>query len=148
MEEEIYQGWSLTLPPEFALDLQDTDVAPYGLVPQHTITKLREIVDKDRVTHDQSYRGKHSKTSVNSRVITEELTPCMFGHMHRRLIHYIISCRIRHPNLRIWVSKVDWKSAYKRQHLNTRTASKSLSQASINGSSFLLMALCLTFGGR
>ena len=48
----------------------------------------------------------------------------------------------------IWVSKVDWKSAYKRQHLNARTASKSLSQAHIKGSPFLLMALRLTFGGK
>ena len=52
MEEEIHQGWSLPLPPKFALDLKEAEAAQHGLVSQHTITKLGEIVEKDRVTHD------------------------------------------------------------------------------------------------
>ena len=148
MTEEITQGWSLPLPPEFALDLQDAEVTPHGLVSQYIITRLREIIEKDRITHDQSYREAHSKSSINSRVITEDFTPCMFGHIYRRLIYYIIECRQHHPYLRIWISKVDWKSAYKRKYLNSRVASKSISQAFINGYSFLCTALCLTCYGK
>ena len=87
MKEEITQGLFLPFPPEFPLDLQDVEAVLYGLVSQYTITKLGEIVEKYRITHDQSYRGAHSKSSINSRVITKLLTPLMFGHIHRRLIH-------------------------------------------------------------
>ena len=97
MEEDITQGLSIPLLPEFSLDIQYTEVAPHDLVSQYSITKFQEIVEKDRITHDQSYRGAHSKTSINPRVITEELTPCIFGHVHRRLIHYIIGCYQHHP---------------------------------------------------
>ena len=146
--DEIEQGWALPLPPKFAFTLQDAEVAPHGLVLQNTITEHGEIVEKDRITHDQSYPGSSSKESINSRVIEDELTPCMFGHMHLRCIHYIVGCRQRHPSTNILISKIDWKSAYRRQHLNGSTATKSLTQVIINGITFLIMALRLTFGGK
>ena len=146
--DEIKQGWALPLPPNFALHLKDAEVAPHGLVLQNTITEHGEIVEKDRITHDQSYPGSSSKESINSRVIEEELTPCMFGHMHLRCIHCIIGCRQRHPSTNIFITKIDWKSAYRRQHLNGSTATKSLTQVLINGITFLIMALRLTFGGK
>ena len=92
MKEEITKGLFRLFPPESPLDLQDAEVVLYGLVSQYTITELREIVEKYRITHDQSYRVTHSKSSINSRVITKLLIPWMFGHIYRRLIHYIIGC--------------------------------------------------------
>ena len=148
MTSEIKQGWSLPLPPHFALHLPQAEVAPHGIVSQHTITNNGEIVDKDRVTHDQSFPGEFSKESINSRVIDDDLAPCMFGHMHLRCTHYIVGCRMRHPHTKVFISKVDWKSAYRRQHYNGRTATKSLTQVIINGLTLLLMALRLTFGGK
>ena len=68
--------------------------------------------------------------------------------MNNRVIHYIIGCRQRHPTTRIWISKIDWKSAYRRQHFSHKTAVKSLTQVCIQGIWFLLMALRLTFGGK
>ena len=148
MRNEIKQGWSLPLPPNFAFHLPDAEVAPHDLVSQYTITTHGEIVEKERVTHNQSFPGASSHESINSRVIDESLIPCMFGHMHLRCIHYIVGCRLRHPKTKIFISKVDWKSAYRRQHYNGRTATKSLTQVIINGMTFLLMALRLTFGGK
>ena len=57
------------------------------------------------------------------RVIYEELLPCFYGHMNRRTIHYIVGCRMCHPRRRIWISKIDWKSAYCRQNLNKKPQS-------------------------
>ena len=148
MSTEIEHGWSLPLPPNFALELKGAEIAPHGMVKQNTITELGEIVEKERVTHDQSYPGQYSKESINSRVIDEELADCLFGYMNNRVIHYIIGCRQRHPTTRIWVSKIDWKSAYRRQHFSHNTAVKSLTQVCIQGIWFLLMALRLTFGGK
>ena len=105
-------------------------------------------MNKDRVTHDQSFPGKISNTSVNRRFRYDKLLPCFYGHMNRRTIHYIVGCRLRHPRRRIWISKIDWKSAYRRQHLNARTAVKSLTQVFINVILLLLAYLRLTFGRK
>ena len=105
-------------------------------------------MDKDRVTHDQSFPGAFSNTSVNGRVIYEELLPCFYGHMNWRTVHYIVGCRLRHPRRRIWIYKVYWKSAYRRQQLNAKTAVKSLTQVCIKGITLLLASLRLTFGGK
>ena len=148
MEKEIKHGFALPLPIDFAIMLPHAEAAPHGIISQNSINEFGEIIDKERVTHDQSYTGAASNESVNSRVIDEDLVPCYFGHMSRRCIHYIIGCRQRHPSTTIWISKIDWKSAYRRQHFHSSTATKSLTQVVINGVLFLLMALRLTFGGK
>ena len=105
-------------------------------------------MEKDRVTHDQSFPGAFSYKSVNGMTIDEELLPCFYGHMNWRTIHYIVGCCMRHPRRWICISKIDWKYAYRRQHLNTKTAVKSLTQVCIKGINLLLAALRLTFGGK
>ena len=125
MIDEIKQGWALPLPLPFASAIPDAEVAPHGIITQYTINERGEITNKDRTTHDQSFPGAASGTSVNSRVIDEELMPCLYGHANTRCIHYIVGCRQRHNHTRIWMSKIDWKSAYRRQHLNAISAVKS-----------------------
>ena len=105
-------------------------------------------MEKDRVTHDQFFPGAFSDTSVKGRVINKKLLPCFYGNMNWRTIHYTVRCRMRHPRRWIWISKIDWKSAYCRQHLNAKTAIKSLTQLCIKGITLLLAALRLTFGGN
>ena len=68
--------------------------------------------------------------------------------MNWHTIHYIVGCRMRHPRRRIWISKIDWKSAYHRQHLSAKTVVKSLTIVCIKGVTLLLAALRLTFGGK
>ena len=53
---------------------------------------------------------------------------------------------MRHPCRWIWISKIDWKSAYRRQHINAKTAVKYLTQVCIKGITLLLASLRLTFG--
>ena len=55
---------------------------------------------------------------------------------------------MHHPRRRIWISKIDWKSAYRRQHLTAKTAVKYLTQVCIKGITLLLAALRLTSGGK
>ena len=111
METEITHGWALPLPPNFAHTIPDAEVAPHGCVTQATINELGEIMEKDRLTHDQSFPGAFYDTSVNWRVIDKELLPCFYVHMNRRTITCIVGCRMRHPCRRILISKIDWKSA-------------------------------------
>ena len=101
---------------------------------------------KHRLTHDQSfvYKGG-SGTSVNSRIRKEELVPCMFGSALRRLFNWIVTARMLYPACKIVMTKIDFKSAYRREHLNADMAVKSVTHLPNDG--LALVALRLTFGG-
>ena len=141
--DEVRHGWELPLPLDKVPRLPGSLLAPLGVADQETINEQGEVIPSDRVTHDQSFPFS-SGTSVNIRVIDEELTPCMCGHMLSRLIHYIVATRIRHPFTRILLQKVDYKSACRRGHLN----SKSAVQTIVGVGTLALLALRLTFGGK
>ena len=102
---------------------------------------------KDRVIHNQSMKGAISGKSINDRVIEEELAPLRYGHMMSRLIHQIVALRTLYPNKRILLRKDDFKSAYRRQHLNGWSALKTIVQVLHGGITFFLLSLRLTFGG-
>ena len=114
-----------------------------NVIDQNTITQFGEIVPKKRMTHNQSKTFKGSGTSVNDRVDKESLQACMFGHCIIRMIHFILALRRAHPNKRILMQKIDYKSAYRRAHLNWITAIQSMTQYN----QFLYIALRATFGG-
>jgi hypothetical protein len=144
MRSEVRHGWQLPLPPAAALLIPGAIVAPMGLIEQATINELGEIIDKLRVTHDQSYNPiKRTRRSVNDRVHRDLLTPCMFGRSLLRHIHQIVALRHRYPTEPILQSKVDWKSAYRRLHNAIATAIAAM----VLVGNFLLIALRLTFGG-
>ena len=71
----------------------------------------------------------------------------MFGHALLRIVHRILHLRTIHPNRKIWIRKDDAKSAYRRIHLNAKTAFQTAVQLEIQGLTFLLIALRLPFGG-
>jgi hypothetical protein len=121
MKSEVVHGWQLPLPPAVALLIPGAIIAPMGLVEQATINEQGEIVDKLRLTHDQSFNPiKGTHRSVNARVNPLRLTtPCMFGRSLLRHIHQIVALRHRHPTKTILQSKVDWKSTYRCLHNNS-----------------------------
>jgi hypothetical protein len=96
LHKEVQRGWQLPLPPEKLTLLPGAVVAPLGLVSQATINDRGEVIPKDRITHDQSFNFS-ARNSVNSRVILDSLTPCRYGTALRRLLHYIVDVRRRHP---------------------------------------------------
>lgn len=148
LSKELSKGWIIPLLPEHAFLIKNASLAPLGVVSQSTINDKGEIIASNRVTHDLSFPGKISNSSVNSRTIMDELEPCKYGHMLLRTIYYIIALRIRNPNLPIMLQKIDFKSAYRRQHLNAETATQCLSCTEVEGQNLLLMNLHLSFGGQ
>ena len=120
-------------------------MAPLNIQPQWTINGQGEIVEKDRLTHDQSFEWEKSGSSVNSRTDTSQLQQCKFGKCLLRLINWAVAACIKYPNLRIMVKKDDFKSAYRHLHLHSETATKVVTQLPELG--LAPMSLRLTFGG-
>ncbi len=78
MLKDIHFGYCLPLPLAKAEKIPGILIAPMNIQKQNTINEFGRIIPKDRQTHDQSFKWS-SGTSVNSRVKTEELLPCLFG---------------------------------------------------------------------
>ena len=91
--------------------IKDILIAPMNIQQQNTINEHGRIVSKDRLTQDQSFEWL-SGTSVNIRVITEELLPCMFGSCIRWIVNWAVTTRRLFPNIIILASKINFKSAF------------------------------------
>ncbi len=114
------------------------------MVVQTTIDEKGEPQLKLRLTHDQSFNPKGSSgRSVNDRVDETMLTPARFGKAFSRFLYHISYLRRIKTDEPIFITKDDFKSAYRRIHLQAPTAMKACT--CING--ILLVALRLTFGG-
>ena len=147
LSKEIQKGWELLLPIEKASEIPGLVISPMGVATHIGVQSDGSFAPKSRVTHDLSYPGEFSDQSINSRVIDSSLEPCMFGHALLRIIHRIVHLRALHPKKIIWIRKEDAKSAYRRVHLNARTAFRTAVQITIEDITYILIALRLPFGG-
>ena len=141
--DDITHGFSLVLPISSLSNLKHLgSIAPLGVQDQQSINELGEIIQKWRMTHDQTYPGP-SGLSVNKRKIEEDLPPFLYGHALRRLIHLVVKMRTEHPSTRILIGKFDLKAAYRRAHLSAATALESMTILD----DLLHVSLRMTFGG-
>lgn len=143
--KDIKYGYCIPLPLRKAKQIPKILFAPMNIQHQNTIDETGKIIDKERLTHDQSYRWSGSGTSVNSRVMKEELMPCMYGMCLRRLINWTVAARRKYPGHRIFASKIDFKSAFRRCNLSAETAMQCCTQ--LPADELILLYLRLTFGG-
>lgn len=145
VNKDVKYGYGLVLPLDRITNIPDICMAPMNIAPQNSIDEYGNIVHKDRLTHDQSFKWG-SGISVNSRVNLNSLLPCPFGQALRRYFTQIVATRRKYPNCRIYCSKIDYKSAFRRMHLSWQTALRSCTQ--LPEDRVAVMALRLTFGGR
>ena len=71
--------------------------------------------------------------------------PCRFGAALRRLFNWIVTARRKYPNRKIVMSKVDFRSAFRRAHLHPETAVQTITQ--LPEEDLALLSLRLPFGG-
>ena len=145
VSKDVHYGYCLPLPLRKVTKILDILIALMNIQPKNTIDKFGRIIPKDHLTHNQSFKWLCG-TSVNSRVIMEELLPCMFGSCIRRIINWAITARQLYPNLPILASKIYFKSAFQQMHLSAKTASQTCTM--LPELNILLMWLCLSFGGK
>eukprot|EP00956_Cyclotella_meneghiniana_P017221 scaffold27841_cov34-Cyclotella_meneghiniana.AAC.7 len=76
--KDVAYGYCYTVPMNKLTSIPGICVAPMNVQAQFSINEYGEIVPKERLTHDQSYKWG-SDTSVNSRTKEEDLLPCIFA---------------------------------------------------------------------
>jgi hypothetical protein len=150
LQQEVEKGWHLPLPIARLNEIPGLIMGPMGAVAQSSIDETGQVTNKVRMTHDQSFDYALEKVkSVNHRVTEDSLSSCQFGFALRRLIHAIIALRWIFPLEYILVGKFDYKSAFRRLHLNGQAALQStLSTTGLSNDPVALASLRVTFGGR
>jgi hypothetical protein len=144
LKGEVERGWQLPLLKEAAHVIPGCEVEPLGMVAQTTIDEGGEPQRKLRLTHDQSFSPKGSSSrSVNDRIDETTLSPARFGKAFSRFLYHILYLRKIKTDKPIYMTKGDFKSAYRRIHLQAPTAVKACT--CVDG--ILLVALRMTFGG-
>ena len=141
--EDVHHGYSIIIPLHKIKEIPGALLCPMNVIAQHTISEHGEIIDKRRACHDLSFRFQPSNSSVNSRVKTDQLPSCLFGHCLMRLINYIVTLRLHFPDRPIVLQKTDWKSAYRRAHLHWSIALQCCSRFD----DFAFIPLRAIFGG-
>jgi len=144
MTDEIEHGWQLPIPREMVLALLEAMIAPMNISDQQGINERGEIIPKKRLTHNQSMEFS-SGTSINGRMQHDQLQDLMYGTCLKRLIHDITLLRFQYPDCRILITKIDYKSAYRRATLNWKYALMTIIQIITTG--IACIGLRLTFGG-
>jgi hypothetical protein len=142
LAEDVIHGFNLPVMMSAVQKIPGLVLSPMNIAKQNSIDETGRVIEKDRLTHDHSY-DYFLNSSINSRCDLDLHEPCMFGRAMSRLIHWIVYLRGKYPNLRIFITKTDWKAAYRRGHLNIATAIQCATQTE----EFLLIPLRMTFGG-
>lgn len=137
-------GYSLPFLLSKLIRIPNALMVPMNIMRQNTINESGQVVEKDRLTHDQLHRWG-SNTSGNSHVAKTLLLPCMFGSCLQCLTNWAVAAQCNFPSNRIVVTKIDFKSAYCQCHLNHKVAIQTCTQ--FPEDSLVLMALCFMFGG-
>jgi hypothetical protein len=150
LQAEVSKGWQLPLPIFTLHKIDGLVVAPLGYVNQFgldTDTGLR--VAKGRTTHDQSFNHNTDRhLSVNDRLLSDSLSPCEYGFTLSCHIHRVVALRAAFPEAPILQMKLDFKSAYRRQHLHGDTAKQcTVTTTGLEADPIGLLLLCQTFGG-
>jgi hypothetical protein len=142
--KDVKYGYSLPIPLEHVTSILGLAMAPMNIMAQNTINELGRIFPKDQLTHDQSWKWS-SGTLVNSRVQKELLQATRYGFCIRQIINWAVATRRKYPGQKILVTKIDYKSAYRRGTLHYSTALQTATQ--LPEEKTAIITLRHTFGG-
>ncbi len=143
ISKDVKYGYSLPIPLSCVKSIPGLLMAPMNIMMQNTINKIGQIIPKDQLTHNQTWKWS-SGTPVNSRVRKELLQACRFGFCIRQIVNWAVATRSSYPNFCILATKIDYKSAYWRGHLNAETALQTCTQLPDEG--MAIVTFLNTFG--
>jgi hypothetical protein len=144
LTSDVHSGFALPLPTKAIFKIPDVVLAPVGIANQLRISNNGEVIEKNRLTHDQTFKFGPEK-SLNNRMRMSEVNPVVVGWCLSGLLHYIVDLRRRQPCTKIFLMKTDWNRAFQRGHLSAPDAAASSCLATPET---CLLSLRMTFGGR
>ncbi|KAL9183869.1 hypothetical protein ACHAXT_004725 [Thalassiosira profunda] len=144
VEKDVVHGYALVLPLSKIKRLPGAIIAPMNIQKQNSIDECGRIIEKDGLTHDQSFKWDVG-SSVNARTNKDELQPCRYGYCLMRIINRAVQLRRKFPGVPILASKIDYKSAYRRCHISPETSVQTVTQ--LPDLNLAIVALRQTFGG-
>ena len=147
MKKEVEKGWALIIPDNDALKIPLIEIAQLGVAEHLGISEEGTYVPKLHLTHDLSFPGVISAESINSRIDRERLEPIMLGHCLLHILHQIVALPMKYPDRKNFIRKEDLKSAYRRMHLEAKSAILFAVRVQIENEWYVLISLRLPFGG-
>jgi hypothetical protein len=109
--EDVGHGYGLVIPLNKIERFLGAYLASMNIMHQLTLDASRDIMDKERLTHDQSFKWQ-SGSLVNKRVIKEKLQRCMYSWCLMQLLCWIVAAQRKFPNKPIVIQMIDVKLAY------------------------------------
>ena len=79
VNKDVIHGYALPIPLQKVPNLDGALLSPLNIQDQFGIHEKGKITGKKRLTHNQSMKFSLG-TSINSRVIEEEIQDVMYGH--------------------------------------------------------------------
>ncbi len=143
--KDVKYGCSAPIPLNSVKRIPGLEMAPMNIMAQNTINEFGQVIPKDQLTHDQSWKWKGSGTSVNSRTRKELLQETRYGFCIWHIVNWAVAARRKYPGQRILASKIDYKSAYRQVILHFKMALKTATQP--QDDAIAIITLRLTFGG-
>lgn len=107
LSADVRRGFILPIRADAILRVKGLHLQPGGMVRQLSLKADGSRQPKTRFTHDLSFSITTKDASVNSRVDMSKHPEMVYGWCLLRLIHYIAAMRVRHPGVRIFISKFD-----------------------------------------
>ena len=113
IEKYVVYGYGLVLPLSKIDLIPGVLLARMNIMTQNTTDEHGRIVEKDKLTHDRSYKWG-SGTSVNSRVDKDDLLPCKLGAFLKCLMNWTVSARKKFLGKKIYPQKltINWHTGY------------------------------------
>jgi hypothetical protein len=123
---DVRRGFILPIRADAIFNVKRLHLQPGGMVRQLSLKADGSRQPKSRFTHDLSFSITQHDASVNARVDISKHPEMVYGWCLLRLIHYIAALRVRHPDVRILISKFDYADAYKRISQSPRSSAASV----------------------
>ena len=123
---DVRRGFVLPFRADAILNIKGLHLQPGGMVRQLSLKADGSRQPKNRFTHDLSFSITSNDASVNARVDMSKHPEMVYGWCLLRLLHYVAALRVRHPKVRIFISKFDYSDAYKRISQSPRASAASV----------------------
>lgn len=144
LAKDVLHGFFLPVLPKLVpAFLAHAMVQPAGAVKQFSLQEDGSQKLKRRLMQDLSFPLTIPSTSVNKQIDMDSNVEMIYGWCLSRVIHFIVTLRLAHPLLIIFIMKCDYSDAHRRVAHSPSAAAKSI----IIFAGIAHIALRLTFGG-